>query len=222
MSSAPPPYEPPPGQQPGYPPGYPHQPGYPQQPGQPPGYPPGPQKPQKPRPSAGWFVLGSGLIIVAVVFGIAMFVWLLAGFLDFDTTVDADGQPHTVSVGTDRDRMLWMDSTTQSCEVVDADTGQPIPLRTVDGEFSRSDSNGDFQGLQRFDPGSGHLEITCVQTDQGPAGTVLISAFPRIGSFVVAILVAVLVPSVLGLLGLIVLIWTGVLWSVRPARPKRV
>ena len=192
-------------------------------PGPPPyGYPPPyPQKPQKYRPSGWWFALGTGLIVVAIGTAIGVFVWLVAAFLDFDAYVDADGQPHNVTVSTDGERMLWMDSSAQSCRIIDRDTGDAIPLHRVSGDFSRSDSRGDFEGLLKFDPGSGHIEITCVQTDGSSPGTILISAMPRIGSIVVGVLVAILVPGLLGLAGLVILLVTGILWSTRQPRPKR-
>ncbi len=197
MSSAPPPAGPPYGYQPAY-----------------------PRPPQKYRPSAWWFVLGIGLVVMGIGIAVGIFIWLLAAFLHFDATIDADGQPRNVTVGTDRDRMLWMDSGSQRCRVVDLDTGQPIPLRPVDGDFSRSDGNGDFEGLLRFDPRSGHLQITCVQTDGSAPGTVLIGPVPRIGSLVAGVLLVIFVPAVLGLAGLIVIIVTGVLWSSRQPRPQ--
>ncbi|HEU5035794.1 MAG TPA: hypothetical protein VFT70_02230 [Nocardioides sp.] len=189
-------------------------------PGPPYGYPPPyPPRPQKYRPSGWWFALGIGLFVLAAGTAIGVFVWILAAFLDFDAYVDADGRPHEVTVSTDGDRMLWMDSTAQSCRVIDRETGKPIPLHGVSGHFSRSDDRGDFEGLQKFDPGSGHLEITCVQTDGGAPGTVLISAAPRIGSLVAGILVAIFVPGILGLAGLVVIIVNGILWSTRQPRP---
>lgn len=180
-----------------------------------------PPRPPKYRPSAGWLVLGCGLILTAIVVAVGMSIWLFVGLFDFDAAIDSDGQPHVVDVGTDRDRMLWMDSTTQSCQVIDLQNGRPIALRQVTGEYTRSDSQGDFEGLLRFAPGSGHLQITCVQTDGGPSGTVIVSALPRLGSSVAAIIVTVAVPSVLGLVGFVVLMWTGVLWSLRQPRPRQ-
>lgn len=167
-------------------------------------------------------MLGTGLVIVAIGIAVGTFIWLLAAFLDFDATIDADGQPHNVTVGTDRDRMLWTDSAAQTCRLIDLDTGEPIPLRHVSGDFSRSDGNGDFEGFLRFDPGSGHLEITCVQTDGSTPGTVRIGPLPRIGSLVVGILVAIFVPAILGLAGLVIIIVNGILWSTRQPRPKGV
>jgi hypothetical protein len=199
VSSAPPPY--------GYPPAYPA------------GY---PQRPQKYRPSGWWFVLGTGLIIVAIGIAVGVFIWLLAAFLDFDATIDADGKPHHVTVGTDRDRMLWTDSTAQRCQLVDLSTNKRIPLHQVDGNFSTSDENGDFEGFLSFDPGSGNIEITCVQTDGSTPGTVLIGPLPRVDSLVVGVLIAIFVPAILGLTGLVIIILNGILWSTRQPKPKGV
>ncbi|MGY2704241.1 MULTISPECIES: hypothetical protein [unclassified Nocardioides] len=181
-----------------------------------------PARPQKYRPSGWWFVLGSGLVVLAIGIAVGVFVWLLAAFLDFDAIVDADGQPHNVTVGTDRDRMLWTDSTAQSCRLIDLDSGEPIPLHRVSGDFSRSDSHGDFEGFLRFSPGSGHVVITCVQTDGSSPGSVLIGPMPRIGSLVAGVLIAILVPALLGLAGLVIIIVNGILWSTRQPRPKGV
>lgn len=160
------------------------------------------------------------MFLSSVAIGIGVFVWLLVGLLDFDTIVEADGTTNLVTVGTDRDRMLWMDSTTQTCVVVDHRTGEEIALRPVDGEFTRSDSNGDFEGLLRFDPGSGRIEITCTQTDGTAPGPVMVSAVPRLGSAAAGIVFAVLVPGLLGLAGIVIILWTGILWSLRPPRPR--
>lgn len=185
------------------------------------GYPPGyPQRPVKYRPSGWWFAVGGGLVALAIIAGIGFIAWALSGFLSSDALVRADGRPHQVSVGTDGDRMLWMDSDFQSCEIVDTSTGEPIRLRPVSGSFERSDSDGDFEGLYRFDPGSGELSVTCVESTIGSADSVLITPMPKIGSFVVGILLAILVPGLLGLAGVVVLIATTILFATRQPRPK--
>ena len=193
MSQAPPPYG-------GYPP-------YP---------PPVPPQRRKPRPSGWWFVVGTALVVAAIIAAIGLFWWTLSAFLDSDATISADGRPHEVSVGTDRDRMIWLESgRPEDCRVVDARTGDPIPLDPVGAAYTRSDSGGDWHGVARFDPGSGDLVVTC---DGG--GSALISPAPRIGSFVVGILATILVPLLLGLAGLVTLIVTGILWATRPSRAE--
>lgn len=182
------------------------------------GYPPGqPPLPPKKRPSWWWFVVGGGLIVAAIVAGVGLFIWTLSGFLDTDAKVAADGDPHQVSVGTDGERMLWLeDGFGQQCSIVDRSTGDEIPLHRVSATYDRSDPSGDWSGFARFDPGSGDLEVTCAAS----AGAVLIGPAPRIGNFVAGVLATIFVPLFLGLAGLAILIVTGIFFVSRPARPK--
>lgn len=167
------------------------------------------QPPRRRRPRWWWFVVGGALVGTAIAVGIGLFVWTISAFLSTDATVDADGRSHEVSVGVDGERMLWLeDGFGQSCEIVDRATGQPVALRPVGGEFTRSDGAGDFGGAARFDPGSGRLQVTCT----GSEGAVLIGPAPRIGAFVGGIFAMILIPLGLGTLGLLVLIVTGVLF----------
>lgn len=189
------------------------------------GYPPGWQPPPKKyRPSAWWFSLGIGLLVAAGLIFVGMMVWLLAGFLDTDAVVRADGEPHQVSVGTDGDRMLWLEEGDEtSCQVIDRGTGEPVEIRTVGGDYQRNDSHGDLSGLYRFSPGSGDLEVTCMGVSfhrADDAAVVLIGPMPEIDNFVIGILLAIAVPGLLGLAGVIALITTGILYSSREPRPK--
>ena len=181
------------------------------------GYPGDPSPaPAKYRPSGWWFALGGGFVLAAVVAGIALFVWTLVSFLDTDAKVAADGEGHAVVVSTDGDRMLWFeDGAAQDCRVVDQDTGQEIRQRPVSGDFTRADGDGSWQGATRFDPGTGKLAVTC----RG-GGTVLIGALPEFGSLAMSILLTIAIPLVLGLIGGVILLVTGILFAVRPARPK--
>jgi hypothetical protein len=151
-----------------------------------------------------------------VITGVALFVWTIASFLQTDAEVPADGQTHVVSVDTDGDRLLWFDDgTTQSCQILDDRTQEPVVLRDVTGDFSRSDPGGSWQGVARFDPGSGVLAVSCTGGE-----SVLIGPAPEFDSLVTGVLLTVLLPLGLGLVGLAVLLVTGILWAVRPARPK--
>lgn len=172
--------------------------------------------PPKPRPSGWWFVLGGGLAGAAVITGVALFVWTIASFLQTDAEVPADGQTHVVSVDTDGDRLLWLaDGTTQSCQILDDRTQEPVDLREVTGDFSRSDPGGSWQGAARFDAGSGVLAVSCTGGE-----SVLIGPAPAFDQLFTSIALTVLVPLGLGLLGVAILLVTGILWASRPARPK--
>jgi hypothetical protein len=189
------------------------------------GYPPGqPPLPPKRRPSGWWFAVGGGLIVAALVSGVGLFVWTLSAFFQTDATVAADGQAHQVTVATDGDRMLWRDVDVfdPDCSVVDTRSGDQIELRAVTSQFTKDFGDGEWRAAYRFDPGSGHLEITCaaVQGFDTDGDEVQIGPAPSIGGFVGGIIATIAVPSLLGLFGLAVLIVTGVLWSTRPARPK--
>ncbi|WP_296605826.1 hypothetical protein [Nocardioides sp.] len=184
---------------------------------------PGPARPPKPRPSAGWFAVGIVLIVGAVGAGVGLFVWTLSGFSDTDVTVARDGRAHAVALTADHEQMLWSyDFDRQpDCRVVDRSTDEEVPLRRPGGDFRRNaGSAGDWVGTWRFDSGSGDLEITCSRSGSTPLSTVEIGPAPRIGSFVVGILATILVPLALGLAGVIVLLVTGILWSLRPAQPR--
>ena len=181
-----------------------------------------PPRPVKYRPSAGWFVGGIVLIGLAVVSAVAIVVWLLAGFLDTDATLRADGQPHRVGIGAEGERILWAEDPGTECTITDVESGAEVDLRRVGGTFERSDANGDLTGLYRFSPGSGQLDLVCVSpfTDLGDPGVVLIGPMPEIENVVLGVLLVIGVPGLLGRAGLVMLLWTGILWSLRPARPK--
>ncbi|MDF1602813.1 hypothetical protein [Nocardioides sp. YIM 152315] len=195
------------------------------------GYPPAPPpRPQKYRPSWAWFLVGGGLIVVGLAAGVALFIWTLAAFFTTDASVPADGQPHTVTVDTDGDRMLWRDEDVfdPGCRIVDTATGEEIRLRPVTSQFSRDTGDGDRVAAYRFDPGSGELEVTCtLQSDASGDpdwtmgwGKVEIGPAPSVGGFVGGLVATIAVPALFGLFGLATLIVTGVLWATRPARPK--
>ena len=188
-----------------------------------------PASPRRRRPSGWWFVVGAGLVLAGIAIGAGLFVATLKGFLDTEATVPADGRPHAVSVGTDGDRMLWGHDGVPDradCLIRDRATARNVVPAPVGGSFSRSDSSGDWVGLLRFDPGSGRLEVTCTRA---AGGEFQIGAAPDIGTYVGGIFATVLAPLVLGGIGLVVLIVTGVLFAtggprkaqdvIRPGRP---
>ena len=177
-----------------------------------------PPYPEKKRPSAAWFGLGIALIVASVVAGFGLLIWTFSGFVDAaEASFYADGKPHEVQVGTDGDRMLWR-AGAGPCRVVDLEGGGPVALERPGGTFRRADSLGNLRGAYRFDPGSGHLSVAC-----RPRGSMITEAgigpAPHTGRFLAGIVATVLVPGLLGLAGVVVLIVTGILWSIRPAQP---
>ena len=160
-------------------------------------------------------MVGGGLMLVGLAIGVTAFVLLFRGIMTTDASLPVDGARHRVSVPTDGDRMIWADT---------ASSGRSARSRPG---ARRGDRPGADQrrlraqrpdGDPRFDPGSGDLEITC----EGDTGTAVdIGPSPSTAGLVGGILVAVLAPLLLGGLGFVVVLVTGVLWSTRPPRPKR-
>lgn len=176
-----------------------------------------PRTPAKVRPSAWWFALGGGLLAAAVASGIALFAWTLSGFLSTDASVPADGAPHRVAVEHDDDLMLWADETTvaPACTVIDLATGTTVAQREPAGEFRRQvGGDGDWLGVAVVDGGVEDLEVTCEQLSTPPSA-VEIGPVPSLGSFGLGLAATIVVPLVLGGLGLVVLLVTGILWSTR-------
>ncbi|WP_121252285.1 hypothetical protein [Nocardioides ferulae] len=184
-----------------------------------------PTPPRKPRPSGWWFAVGVFLLVAAVGAGVGLFWWTLSGFFSTDDSVPVDGRPHQVSVGTDGDRMLWTEELlTTTCTIVDSESGQVIPQDDVGADFTRATRGPQMIGSTTFDPGSGRLEVTCVDEFAGgpgaDGGEVEIGPAPKIANFALGIIAGIVVPLLLGLAGFIVLLVTGILFATRPARPK--
>ena len=156
------------------------------------------------------------MVVGAVVSFIGLLVWTLTGFMEVDARITADDTPQSVVVGTDGDRMLWADPDAPAldCVVVDAGSGEELQGREPSGSFTRSSNGREWEGVARYDAGSGRWEVTC----PAALGEVEVGPSPAIGSFVGGIFATILVPLVLGGLGLVVLIVTGVLFAT--GRPR--
>lgn len=177
------------------------------------GWTPPPPKPRRRRPSAWWFALGGGFIAASaasLVVGLLFFLSTVTGFLQVDATIEADGLPHEVSVPTDGARMVWADQGVADCLIIDTATGAEVSTTRVVGDFERSDDSGDWIGVSRFDAGSGDLKVTCT----ADSGRIEIGPAPKIANFVGGLLILIFVPTGLGIIGLVSLIITGVLFAI--------
>jgi hypothetical protein len=177
---------------------------------------PEPAKPAKARPSKVWFLVGGLLVVAGIVAGIVLFVRIFtSGLLSVEATIEPDGTPHVVTVDTDGDRFLWEPQYgSADCTVADADTGGTIMLEPVNGTFTREVNADAWQAVATFDPGSGHLSVTCSPAE-GPAQ---IGPALEVEAFVLKIITAIVVPLLLIGLGLAVLIGVGILFASRPRR----
>ena len=192
----------------------------PQQPpygGQPPygAPPPYAAPPKKPRPRALWFVVGGVLLVLAPLVFVGALFSVLRPLTQEDAVFVADGQAHTVDLPAGEERALFYeDLSDASCTGVGAN-GDPIDLRPITGEFTYNE----WTAVGRFDTGDGAVTFTC-QSAEGDE-EVRIAQLPSTGTFIAGLLVGLIVPLVLGLIGIVILIVTGVLWATRPPRTQK-
>lgn len=190
------------------------------QPGRPPTY-PAYQKPvpSRRRPSAWWFAVAGVMMLAGIATGVLLIVQTVAGFLETDATIPADGRVHAVTVGTDRDRMVWVDQSDErpDCRIVDAATGEEIrPVGLGSTSYTKSSGRREWQGDGTFDPGSGDLEVTCAQR----GGPIQIGPEPEFGRFFGSLAAGIIIPILLGGGGFVLLIVIAILFAT--GRPRNV
>lgn len=171
-----------------------------------------PSQPTKPRPRAIWWVIGATLLVLAAGTFVAGLVLALGPLFKQDAVIAADGESHRVMLSDRTDRGLFVREGTElpPCEVMDSN-GVVTPLDPPMGTFT---SNG-WRAVVIFDARTVQVDVTCQVAD---GVEVRVGAVPSMRSFVMGILIGVLGPLVLGLLGALTLIITGVLWVKRAPR----
>ncbi|NYG58158.1 hypothetical protein BJ980_001081 [Nocardioides daedukensis] len=168
--------------------------------------------PGRPKSIKGRVIAGIICIVLAVLGVVASLVFLIAGLFSVDGDVPVDGQPHTVSLDSEAERMVFVqDGATIRCSVLDED-GTPVELDEVRGEFTKSVNGEDRVGVWSFTPPGDSVEVTCTGDDQldvevGPSA---IS-----GSRMAIMGIGFGLSSLLGVIGLILLITALVRWSRR-------
>ncbi|HVK27172.1 MAG TPA: hypothetical protein VM575_02445 [Nocardioides sp.] len=169
-------------------------------------YPPELRKP----PRTGiWIGVGlmAGAVVVAVVAGVL--VWrLLAGEV---AVVEADGQPHAVTLPADETYGVWVEPAwPAACEVA-TDDGEAVELGPVDGSYEVNQWVAD----RSFDTGSGALTVTCTATTGRTDTQARIGPLPSIPGLIGLVLGGVCLGMLLGTAGLVVIVVT----VVRRSRP---
>ncbi|MDO9458019.1 hypothetical protein [Nocardioides sp.] len=170
--------------------------------------------PPKPRPRARWFVVGGALLVLAVAVFAGSFVVILRPLTQEDGIVAAGDGPVTVAVPPGEERALFTRAGEPAeCTVTDAE-GERVELEPVTGDFTYDEWTAD----DRFDTGAGDVVLDCTSTVAG--AEVRVGQAPSTGAFVVGLLVGILGSIALGLAGFVVLLVTGILYVVRPPRPR--
>lgn len=173
--------------------------------------------PSRRRPSAWWFVVAGLLMLAGLAVGVLLIVQTIQAFTEVDATIQADGETHTVTVDADQDRMVWIHpDAPQTCSIVDAASGEDVEVEDVSASYTKDVGSGEWEGVSRFDPGSGDLEVTCNPT----GGEIQIGPAPEFGAFFGGLAAGILVPLVLGGGGFVLLVVIGILYAT--GRPRNV
>lgn len=188
---------------------------------------PPPTAPKKPRPSAWWFLGPVALVAAAVAVFVVALVAGFSGLVTDTQSLPADGQPHQVTLKNTEKQMLAIDEDefwTADCTVTDAGSGEQLTINSPTGDVT---VNG-WEVTKTFRPISPDVVVTCQPGTSDPAdpsagaGTeVIVGEAPEIGRAVGGIIVATIVPLVLGSIAVIWAIVLGILMAVRgPRRPR--
>ena len=173
-----------------------------------------PPPPRRPRPRIVWFFVGGALIVLApLVFAGALFT-VLRPLTQEDAVFRADGVTQ-VDLPAGEERALFNNGFSPAdCAATDDETGAPIDLRPVTGEFTYNQ----WTAIARFDTGSGRLSFDC--GGESTTSELRIAQLPSTGGFIAGIAVGVVVPILLFLAGVITLIVVGIRYATGAPRVK--
>ena len=194
----------------------------PQQPpygGQPPygAPPPYAAPPKKPRPRALWFVVGGVLLVLAPLVFVGALFTVLRPLTQEDAVFRADRTGRSRSISPPNEERALFNDPLRTRRLHGHRWVAPatIEFRGISGDFTYQS----WTALARFDTGDGDVTFDC--SGDGDQSEVRIAQLPSTGTFIAGLLVGLIVPLVLGLIGIVILIVTGVLWATRPPRPKK-
>lgn len=185
--------------------------------GAPPAYGQAKPVPKRRRPSAWWFAVGTAILVLGVGIGIYGLIRTFAGTFSTEETIAADGQMRSITVGTDKDRMIWGEpGEFEQCSIVDSATGAEVTRSSLDASYTKSGGSGSWEGVARFDPGSGKLDVTC----QSGASDIQIGPAAEFGKVFGGAAAFILLIVLSGLVGVTMLIVIGILYAT--GRPRDV
>lgn len=111
-------------------------------------------------------ILGVLCILLAIAGVVGSFIFLFLGLFATDGDVPVDGERHTITLGSDAERMVFVqDGAAVRCELLDAD-GSPLALRGANGTFTKSINGEDRVGVWTFKPSGDSVEMACSGEDQ--------------------------------------------------------
>jgi hypothetical protein len=176
---------------------------------QPSAYPPAPVV--KKRPSWLWFVGGGLMMVAALVIAALTFIPLGLDIRRDDGVFPASGT-HAVTVPAGAERAVFIrdGDPVPRCNVSDG-SGTPLQFRSPDSRFTYND----WVAVWVFDTGDGSLRVHCAR-DQ--VGEVRIAQIPSDGDLARAVVLGFVVPLVVGGIGFLMVLVTGILFFTRRRR----
>ncbi len=171
--------------------------------------------PRRQRPRALWFFVGGGLILLAPVIFVASLFTVLSPLMNEDAVFEAADSPVQVSLPAGEERALFSSGSVADCTATDG-TGAEVEFRSVTGDFTINE----WTAVARFDTGDGDLTFDCAESPLG-GDRLRIGELPSTGGFVAGTVVGIVVPLVLGLVGLLMLIVVTVLYATGAPRQKK-
>lgn len=168
--------------------------------------------PRRKRPRKIWFVIGGALIVLAPLIFVGALFTVLRPLTQEDAVFSASDSPVRVELPAGEERALFSsDAVGADCTATDG-SGEEIEFRSVTGDFTYNE----WTAVSRFDTGDGDLTFDC--TSPFGDSELRIAQLPSTGTFVAGIVIGVVAPLVLGLIGLLMLIVTGVLYATGAPR----
>ena len=160
-------------------------------------------------------MVGGVLLVLAPVIFLGALFTVLRPLTQEDAVFRADGQEHQVSVDAGEERALFSEDGRAVQCVATTGGGTDVQFRGVNGDFTFNE----WQAVARFDTADGDLTFTC----DGVSGSerVRIAQLPSTTTFIAGILVGVIGPLILGLVAIVMLVITGILWATGAPRAKK-
>ena len=107
-------------------------------------------------------ITGIVCVVIGVALGITTLVLTLVAAFATDADIPLDGQPHTVSVESGDERLLFIHAGSgTSCTVVDPASGDQLPLDTVGPDITRNVNGVERVAAWEFTPTGDRVEVTC-------------------------------------------------------------
>ena len=160
-------------------------------------------------------MIGGILLVLAPLIFVGALFTILRPLTQEDAVFSASDTPILLDLPANEERALFNDQNDPAdCAATDG-SGAPIEFRSVTGEFSYNE----WTAIARFDTGDGDVTFECSGTSAD--SQLRIAQLPSTGGFIAGLLVGILVPLVLGLVGIVILIITGILWATGAPREKK-